>query len=73
MLISPGAAELRYVQPYCLDFNPIENAFVKLKVLLRKDEDRTIGGPWDAISRIIDIFKPAECANYFSAAGYDGT
>ncbi len=28
-------------------------------------------GLWSAIGRIIDLFPPAECANYFAAAGYD--
>lgn len=51
----------------------IENAFAKLKALLRKAAERTIGGLWDTIGRIIDLFPPAECANYFRAAGYDAT
>jgi transposase len=62
---------LRYLPPYTPDFHPIENAFAKLKALLRKAAERTIGGLWDAIGRIIDLFLPAECANDFSAAGYD--
>jgi len=56
-----------------VDFNPIENAFAKLKALLRKASERTVNGLWAAIGRVIDLFPPAECANYFSAAGYDAT
>jgi transposase len=72
-MIEAAGADLRYLPPYSPDFNPIENAFAKLKALLRKAAERTIGGLWDAIGRIIDLFPPAECANYFSAAGYDAT
>jgi transposase len=64
---------LRYLPPYSPDFNPIENAFAKLKALLRKAAERTISGLWDAIGRILDIFPPQECRNYFNAAGYDPT
>jgi transposase len=49
------------------DFNPIENAFAKLKALLRKAAERTVEGLWAAIGRLIDHFPPAECRNYFNA------
>ncbi len=64
-------ASLLYLPPYSPDFNPIEMAFAKLKAMLRKAGERTIDGLWTAIARIIDTFKPTECANYFAAAGYD--
>jgi len=73
LMIEAAGAELRYLPPYSPDFNPIENAFAKLKALLRKASERTVNGLWAAIGRIIDLFPPAECANYFSAAGYDAT
>jgi transposase len=57
--------------PYSPYFNPIENAFAKLKALLRKAAERTIDGLWAAIGRLIHLFTPQECANYFEAAGYD--
>ena len=41
-LIEAAGAELRYLPPYSPDFNPIENAFAKLKALLRKEAARTI-------------------------------
>ena len=49
----------------------IENAFAKLKALLRAKAERTIAALWDAIGPLLDLFTPAECANYFKAAGYD--
>jgi transposase len=58
---------------YSPDFNPIENAFAKLKALLRKAAERTVEGLWTAIGRLIEVFTPIECANYFQAAGYDAT
>ncbi len=62
-------AELRYLPPYSLDFNPIENAFAKLKA----KAEQTIPTLWDAIGDLIDMFKTDEYANYFIAAGYDPT
>lgn len=55
------------------DFNPIENAFAKLKAFLRKAAERTMDGLWRAIGRLIDQITPAESANMFAAAGYDAT
>jgi transposase len=57
--------------PYSPDLNPIENAFAKLKALLRKAAERTVAGLWNAIGCIVDAFSPPECATYFTAAGYD--
>jgi transposase len=70
-MIEVAGAQLRYLPPYSPDFNPIEMAFSKLKALLRKAAERTIGGLWDAIGRFLDLFQPEECRNYFTAAGYD--
>jgi transposase len=72
-MIEAAGASLLYLPPYSPDFNPIENAFAKLKALLRKFAERTIEGLWTAIGRLIDTFTPQECANYFTAAGYDAT
>ena len=72
-LIAAAGAELHYLPPYSPDFNPIEMAFSKLKALLRKAAERTVNGLWNAIGRIIDLFRPVECQNYFIAAGYDAT
>jgi transposase len=69
--IEAAGASLLYLPPYSPDFNPIENAFAKLKAMLRKAAERTIDGLWNAIGRIIDTVTPEECANYFAAAGYD--
>jgi len=41
--------------------NTIENAFAKLKALLRKAAKRT-AALWNAIGSLIDAFAPSECA-----------
>ncbi len=69
--IEAAGAELRFLPPYSPDFNPIENAFSKLKALLRKAAARTRDALWDAVAHAIDAFTPVECANYFTAAGYE--
>jgi len=68
--IEATGAKLLYLPPYSPDFNPIENAFSKLKALLRKAAERTVEGLWRAIGRCLNRFTPRECANYFEAAGY---
>jgi transposase len=70
-LIAAAGAELYYLPPYSPDFNPIENAFAKLKALLRKAAKRTVHGLWTAIGQLLPAFTPPECRNYFAAAGYD--
>jgi transposase len=72
-LIEKAGGTLLYLPPYSPDFNPIENAFAKLKALLRKAAERTVEGLWTAIGRILEAFTPCECANYFAATGYDPT
>jgi transposase len=56
--------------PYSPDLNPIEQAFAKLKALLRTAAKRTVEGLGRAIGRALDAFTPAECANYLAHAGY---
>jgi transposase len=72
-MIEAAGGTLLYLPPYSPDFNPIENAFAKLKALLRKAAERTVEGLWTAIGRLLEAFTPDECANYFAAAGDDAT
>ena len=69
--IEATGAKLLYLPPYSPDFNPIEMAFSKLKAFLKKAAARTKEDLWAAIGQGIDAFTPAECVNYFAAAGYD--
>jgi transposase len=69
--IEAAGAQLIYLPPYSPDFNPIENAFSKLKALLRKAAERTVEGLWNAIGALLPAFTPQQCANFFAAAGYE--
>lgn len=69
--IERAGAKLMFLPPYSPDFNPIENAFSKLKAMLRGRAERKIDALWDAVGALIPRFTPDECANYFRAAGYD--
>ena len=64
-----GAACL-YLPPYSPDFNPIEQAFAKIKARLRQVAARTLEDLWQAVAEVLDAFSPQECANYFRNAGY---
>ena len=66
---SPRVAEIlarkgcmvRYLPPYSPDFNPIENAYSKLKSALRKLAERTVAGLIAFLEACADLFKPDEC------------
>jgi transposase len=47
--IEARGASLIYLPPYSPDLNPIEQAFAKLKALLRKAAPRTVEALWTAI------------------------
>ena len=68
--IEAAGARLLFLPPYSPYVNPIEMAFSKLKAHLRKAAERTIHGLWKAIGRIVKLYSPQECSNYFAAAGY---
>ena len=66
-----AGATLRVLPPYSPDFKPIENAFAKLKAILRKAAARTLDGLRDAVRDALPTFSPTECANHSTAAGYE--
>jgi transposase len=68
--IEASGAELRYLPPYSPDLNPIEQAWAKLKALLRKAAERTVAGLWSTLGKLLDLFLPAECGNYIANSGY---
>jgi transposase len=69
-LIEACGAELLFLPPYSPDLNPIENAFAKLKELLRKAAERNREDLWNRIGVLLDEFSPEECENYIRHAGY---
>lgn len=72
-MIEDKGAQLLLLPPYSPDLNPIEMAFSKLKALLRKAAERSVGALWDRIGLVLDDFTPQQCANYFRHAGYAPT
>jgi transposase len=71
--IRAAGAKLFFLPPYSPDLNPIEQAFAKLKTLLRKAAERTVEATWKRIGALLTCFTPQECANYFADAGYAST
>jgi transposase len=68
--IQAAHASLLYLPSYSPDLNPIEQLFAKLKHLVRKAEPRTTEATWRKLGDLLDLFSPAECANYLKNAGY---
>jgi transposase len=68
--IEAAGAKLAYLPAYSPDLNPIEQAFSKIKALLRKAAARSIKALYKAIGRIIKKISATECQNYFAHAGY---
>lgn len=68
--IEAVGARVRFLPPYSPDFNPIENAFAKLKAHVRKSAARTLDALERAAANALPQFKPDECANFFAHAGY---
>jgi transposase len=68
--IKAAGASIMYLPPYSPDLNPIEQAFAKLKALLRKAAARTRDALWNTIGRLLNSFTPAECRNYLANSGY---
>lgn len=68
--IRARGASLLYLPPYSPDLNPIEQAFAKLKALLRKAAARTQEALWVTIGELLDRFTPSECRNYLEHSGY---
>jgi transposase len=68
--VEARGARLLYLPPYSPDLNPIEQAFAKLKTLLRTAATRTVEALWHAIGQALDAFTPIECAHYLAHAGY---
>jgi transposase len=68
--IEAVGAQVQYLPPYSPDLNPIEQAFAKLKTLLRRTEARTVETLWTAIGSLMERFSPGECENYIRHCGY---
>ena len=68
--IKNAGARLFFLPSYSPDLNPIEQAFAKLKALLRKAAVRTVEAAWQCIGQLLGQFTSTECANYIRNSGY---
>ena len=68
--IEGAGAHLRFLPPYSPDFNPIEQAFAKLKAFLRAARPRTFDHVNALVAAALALFTPAECRNYIRHCGY---
>ncbi len=68
--IRDAGAHRFLLPPYSPDLNPIEQAFAKLKTLLRKADERSTVAVWKRIGSLLDAFSATECASYIKHAGY---
>lgn len=63
-------AWLRFLPPYSPDFNPIEQAFAKLKAFLRAARPRTFDQVVELVAIALELFSPLECLNFVRHCGY---
>jgi transposase len=69
-LIEKRGCELIYLPPYLPDFNPIEEAFAKLKALLRRFEARIREALVEAMGRSLDALTARDARGFFEHCGY---
>lgn len=72
-LIEKRGCELLYLPPYSPDFNPIEEAFAKLKTLLRKAGARTREALIEAIGQGLEAVTAKDAHGFFEHRGYRAT
>lgn len=69
-LVESRGCELLYLPPYSPDFNPIEEAFAKIKGLLRKAEARTRQALVEAMGVAISAVTATDARGFFGHCGY---
>ena len=69
-LIEERGCSLLYLPPYSPDFSPIEEAFSKLKALLRKAKARTRVVLVEAIGQALDAISTKDARGFFGHCGY---
>lgn len=69
-LIAATGARLLYLPPYSPDFNPIEQAWSKIKQLLRAAKARTLEALQSAIAQALAAVTSENALAWFSHCGY---
>ena len=69
--VEARGCELLFLPAYSPDFSPIEEAFSKLKALLRREKARTKEALVEAIGRALDAITPEDAKGWFGHCGYE--
>jgi transposase len=69
-LIGARGAELVFLPSYSPDLNPIEQAFSKIKNILRKRGARTYEALLEAMEEALSKVTPTDAAGWFNHCGY---
>lgn len=68
--LAARGCELLFLPPYSPDFTPIEQAFSKLKAILRGLGARTHEALVEAMHGAVEAITPADAVAWFAHAGY---
>jgi transposase len=69
-LIECRGCQLIYLPSYSLDFNPIEEAFAKIKNILRQAGARTKDALVEVLGEALSAISAQDARGYFEHAGY---
>ena len=69
-MVEAQGCELLFLPSYSPDFNPIEQAFSKLKTFVRKHKARTKQALDDVIAAALKVVTLQDVIGWFSHAGY---
>jgi transposase len=72
-LVEARGCHLVYLPPYSPDLNPIEEAFAKIKALLRKARARTREALLEAMGKALDAVTTTDARGFFEHRGYRAT
>ena len=69
-LIERRGCQLWLLPPYSPDFNPIEEAFSKVKALLRRAQARVLEALFEATEEALSAISAQDARGYFEHCGY---
>jgi transposase len=69
-IIEQRGCELMYLPPYSPDLNPIEEAFGKIKGLMRKAQARSREALLEAMGTAISALSAQDTRGFFEHCGY---
>jgi transposase len=72
-LIEDKGCQLWLLPPYSPDLNPIEEAFSKVKNLIRKAKARTLEALFAVTGRALEAISTEDARGFFADCGYDAS